>query len=330
MKVSKVMEGSLQILKQNFVGWLFIVIAISLVATLVIGKLNAYLRKRKYLIKKNPVRVYRVIYSKLCSVKVLEKFLDAIALRISVLNDGSYENNQERSVIVLIFLLLVIGINFMIILPNVEIVWYLYLFYLTLGGIFLFCTLYTLELMLRMHFTKLLPNTYKILNSRFTTEGDILKAIDRSLVDFNPAIRREMIRLRNVLRKNDHRKINETFDLMEKIYRNEYFTLLLNLIQQAYYKGGKDSIKQQFEMVTEEILIDIENQKDLALTSRMYVVIALSLPFGIGWLERFNGKALGEASMDFYSSPMGVGFKILLLMSLLIYIVSLLFLERTA
>ncbi|MBM7613598.1 hypothetical protein [Alkaliphilus hydrothermalis] len=319
-----------ELLQENLSGGLFILVAISLVVTLGITKLNAHIRKRRYLIRRNPVRIYRQIYSKLCNFRLLEKFLDSIALRISVLNDDSYETNQEKAVIALILLALVIIINFTIVLPNVQIVWYLYLFYMMLGGVFLLCVLYTLELMLRMHFTKLLPNTYKILNSRFTTEGDILKAIDRSLIDVNPTIRREMVRIRNVLRKNDPSKIDETFSLMEKIYNNEYFTLLLNLIQQAYYKGGRDSVKQQFEIVTEEILIDIENKKDLALTSRMYVVIALFLPLGVNWLENFNDKALGEASLDFYSSPIGVSFKILLLTSMLIYIVSLLFLERTA
>ena len=314
----------------NYMVCILLGVSLILIKMILLTRFKNYLKKRKYLITKNHQSFNKKLLNEISKIGVLEKILCHITIKISVLNDNSYEKNKEKSVIVLLLFLLVMILNFSVIIPNIKIIWYLYIFYLILGVILLICIIYTIELVLKMHFTKLLPVTYKILNSRFTTEEDILKAIDESLMDFHPAIRREMIRIRNVLRKNDSNRIHNTFNLMEKTYKNEYFTVLLNLIQQAYYKGGKESIKSQFETVTEEILIDIENQKDLALTSRMYVVISLFLPFGIRWLEDFNQKALGVSSIEFYASPLGIGFKIFLLLMLLVYIISLLFLERTA
>ncbi len=330
MVVVEVIKVLTNALLKNFIGWLFLLISIGLTIMLLTFKVKGYVRKRKYLIRKNPSSLLKKATKIIVRVVLFDKILSYIAIRISVLNDNSYEKNKEKSVAVLFLIIVLIIVSLVVVLPSVKIIWYLYLFYLILSIVFILCILYTIQLILRMYFTKLLPDAYKILNSRFTTEGDILKAIDKSLVDFDPAIRREMTRIRNVLRKNDGVQINNTFRQMEMLYKNEYFTLLLNLIQQAYYKGGKESIKSQFEMVTEEILIDIENQKDLALTSRMYVVISLFLPLGVKWLEGFNQRALGQASVDFYGGPIGVGFKILMLVSLLLYIVSLLFLERTA
>jgi len=119
--------------KENLIVGLFLLMAITLLMTLLVIKLRAYFRKRRYLIKKNPTNILRNIHSKLTRFRYLDKLLVFLALRISVLNDSSYEKNQEKSVVVFILILLVILLNFTIILPNVEIVWYLFLFYGLLG-----------------------------------------------------------------------------------------------------------------------------------------------------------------------------------------------------
>lgn len=286
-------------------------------------------RRRKYLIRSNSTALPRKILITLSNLGILKKVIEFLALRLSIFNSSSSEKNEENAGVLLLASIF-IGITLMFVVPQAKVVWYLFLFYQFLALLLILFALYTFNLMVRIRFTSQLPKTFKILNSRFTTESNIVKVIDVSIVDLPNAMRREMTRIRNVLRKNNPKKIEETFSSMEKVYRDEYLTILLSLIRQAYYKGGKESIQQQFEMVTEEIQIDIENQRDLAFTSRMYIVISLFTPFAITWLERFNNQALEEKSVEFYTSPAGMGLKIIIMVALLMYIGILLLLERTA
>ena len=184
--------------------------------------------------------------------------------------------------------------------------------------------------MAKQRFTNKMPDTFKLINSRYIITGNILKAINISMEDFDKTVRREMFKIYDVLKKNNMYEINYTFKVLEITYKNEYFTLLLNLIKQAYYRGGNGVIKKQFEDTTEEILSDIENQKDLSFTSRTYIFIALFLPFGVKFLESFNANALGEKAREFYISPLGIEIKIIFYFAFLIYLGIMLFMERTA
>ncbi len=287
-------------------------------------------RRKKYLVRSKQHSKLRRALVMLTKIRILRWIIRFFALKLSVFNNNSIEKNEELAVLFVVTVNVSIIVLLLIVFPQNIALWYVFLFYYVLFILLITLSLYTINLMVRMRFTSQLPKTYKILNSRFTTEEDIVKVIDASLEDLDKAVKREMTRIRNVLRKNNPEKIEKTFSNMEEIYKDEYLTILLNLIRQAYYKGGKESIQQQFEAVTEEILIDIENRKDLAFTSRMYIVISLFTPYGIVWLERFNNQALGEKSIEFYSSPAGISLKIIIMIVLLIYMGTLLLLERVS
>ncbi|MGV8145844.1 MAG: hypothetical protein ACLKAK_03255 [Alkaliphilus sp.] len=314
----------------NILLWVLFSSGIIILSWLLLNELVKSYRRRKFLVRSKRIPSARKIFLILAKIKVLQRIIRFLALKLSVFNNKSFEKNEEDATLFFVIANMLIFILLFAIFPQNISLWYVFLFYYVLSVLLIALSLYTLNLMVRIRFTSQLPKTYKILNSRFTTEGDIVKVIDISLEDLDSAVKREMTRIRNVLRKNNPEKIEKTFESMEQTYKDEYLTILLNLIKQAYYKGGKESIQHQFEAVTEEILIDIENRKDLAFTSRMYIVISLFTPYGIVWLERFNNQALGEKSIEFYSSPAGISLKIIIMMLLLVYIGALLLLERVS
>lgn len=258
------------------------------------------------------------------------KILNSIAVKLCMLNRYSYEKNLENSVIFCVVTAVFLLLSVIVFIPAVSVVWYVTITYILMSGAFAAIAFVIFTFVARLRFTSKLPETYKLLNSRYITSGNILKAINTSMEDFDRVVKREMHKLQNVLKKNNMAEIEETFKRLESTYRNEYMTLLLNLILQAYYKGGDAAIKKQFENTTEEILADIENQKDLSFTARIYMALALFLPLGVKWFEAFNHNALGSKASEFYSSPLGVEIKLLFYFALLFYLGILLFMERTA
>lgn len=221
------------------IGYISLTAAIGLFAIFLITKLILVFRKRKYLVRKksiNPLRSLRLALEKNNEFK---KILNTIAIRIGIYNNYSMEKNREYSSLMLILLLIIAAWILKVTLSVQTVLWYVKVLYLLMGMLVLVLLTYLTNSIVLLKFTLQLPEAFKILNSRYTTEGDILKAIDISVEDFSGAIQREMIRIRNVLRKNNREKIDETFSLLEQMYQDEYFTLLLNLISQAYYKGGE-------------------------------------------------------------------------------------------
>jgi len=311
--------------------WVLLVLAaIVLLIRLIVQKLNTYKIKQFYSINKDKRYVLRDITQKLKKNRYFLIMAENIAFKIGMFNNYSYERNLEFATMACFTFLAAIILSIIIFIPLVSVIWYILLFYIFMAVIFAVLLFYIFTMIARSRFNNQLPETFKIINSRYITHGSILKAINVSLNDFDKAVKREMIKIYDVLKKNDMYDIDNTFRMIDRAYKNQYVSLLLNLIKQAHYKGGNKVIKEQIENTTEEILIDIANQKDLSASTRTYVFLSIFLLPGILFVERFNFTALGEKSTEFYASPYGVGIKLGFLIALMFYIGMMLFLERTS
>ncbi len=311
------------------IAWILFITAMALGTYVLCSRLLYARRRRQYLIQKKQGSPLKLLCCRLEKNNKVKRILDVVAIKIGIYNNYSMEKNREYAIVAILLLAITILVFFNVLVPAVSILWYVGVIYFILGFLFAALIIYMINSVVSLKFTLQLPEVYKILNSRYTTEADILKAIDISIEDFKGAVQREMIRIGNVLRKNNKEKINETFQMLDKMYDNEYFTLLLNLIHQAYYKGGREGIKKQFENITEEILTDIENRKDLIITSRMYMAFVLFVPITLPWLKRFNEAALGEKSAAYYQSAHSERMQLLLIITVLIYVGTFLYMERT-
>jgi len=309
---------------------LLILTAVVLVIRLMVHRLNTYKIKQFYSINKDKRYALREVTQKLKKNRYFLIMAENIAFKIGMFNNYSYERNLEFATMACFTSLGAIILSIIIFIPLVSVVWYILLFYIFMALIFAVLLFYIFTMIARSRFNNQLPETFKIINSRYITHGNILKAINVSLNDFDKAVKREMIKIYDVLKKNDMYDIDNTFRMIDRAYKNEYVSLLLNLIKQAHYKGGNKVIKEQIENTTEEILIDIANQKDLSASTRTYVFLSIFLLPGILFVERFNFTALGEKSVEFYSSPYGIGIKLGFLIALMFYIGLMLFLERTS
>lgn len=302
--------------------------AVMLMAAIV-KMLRSWSRRQRFTVRRNRRSIAERLTALFSSNRLADCLMSNAAARLGMLNGYSYDKNREFAALMIIPGFLAVLAVCGAFLPSMTSVWYISFGYIVIALVFTALMLYLLSLAARQRFTSKMPSTYKLLNSRYIITGNILKAISLSMDDFDKPVRKVMIRIHDVLRKNDIGEINNTFSMLERLYDNEYLTLLLNLISQAYYKGGNGAIKKQFEETTEEIMLEIENRMDLNLTSRTYIVLSLFLPFGMKWLELFNYRAIGADSVSFYGSPAGIQLKIVFFIAFFIYIGILLLMERT-
>jgi hypothetical protein len=303
------------------VAMIFLVAAIS-------GRLEYLQKKMKYSTLKQKIGRLKRVTEYLCQFKLLKKLLHFLAVRIGMYNRFNYSKNLEIAVVVLISSAALSLLSLIVLLPSGKLIWYMVLAYFSLAAAFLTLLLYIFSAMAKLRFTSKLPETFKMLNSRYMSRGSIQEAIWISLEDMDKAVRKEMKKVYDTLNTNDMDEINNTFNMIDQSYRNEYLTLLLNLIKQAHYKGGSSVIKAQFESTTEEILSEIEHSKDLSATTRSYILFCLLMPAGLLGVEYFNRIALGSAADQFYKSPLGIEIKIVFFIVLIMYISYLLYLEK--
>ncbi|MCQ2911779.1 MAG: hypothetical protein MJ244_06265 [Clostridia bacterium] len=319
----------------SFRGILLIVSLLAIVGSfiLVAKYISSYLvykkNKMKYLIKKGNRSILKEITDMLMKNRSCAKGLRFIALKIGMISKYTYEKNLEIAVAMIGGSVVVSLIVIFTIVPTSTIVWYELVYYLLIAGIMIALIFYMFFATVRSSFISKLPDVYKILNSRYISQGNILKAIDMSLDDFDKVIRKEMMKIYNILKKNDMNEINDAFKEIEKTYNTEYLTILLSLIKQAHFKGGNDMIKEQFETITEEILQEIENQNDLSSTSRSYIIMAVFVPPVMKYIEYFNNGAIGDQSAEFYVSQTGKTIFMITLVGMFAYMGLMIFMERS-
>ncbi len=339
------MSDYIELLKDTYGGYFeglsFNITVIGLIGILFLGASIFFLIKvsyekamykrnmMKYLIKKGKKSPVREITKLLMKNKFLRSILSKIAIKIGMVSRYNYSKNLEIATELLLGAVVLSLMIMFSVLPAGNLLWYELLIYIAIAVIVIVVAGYLFFATLRTMFIGKLPDVYKILDSRYISKGNILKAIDVSLDDFDRVIRKEMMKIYNVLKKNDMQEIELAFKEMELTYNTEYLTILLSLIKQAHFKGGNDVIKQQFETITEEILQEIENQRDLSSTSRSYIMMALFIPLVLKFIAKFNETSIGADAADFYLSPAGKWVGLGTILMTLGYIGLLLFLERS-
>lgn len=323
---------TIEVMKE--INWIFI-LPLLVMMFMIVRVINTRLQYAK--IKREFIRQKPILEGMEWLVKLFRKhkktklLLDDFTRKVSCFNSYSIEINNRIAALAMGLSSAVAVLALVIYLPTAK-VWYLGLFggAVILGVVGMLYYLFTI-IVLSMLLSKL-PDTFKILNARYISHGNILKAIQVSMPDFSSVIKREMKRIYDSLQNNDMRQVERTFNSIEKTYNDEYLTILLQLIWQAHFKGGSDVVKEQFEEVTEDVLMELENRKDISSATRSYIVLGfLIIPPTMFLTEQFTKSALllEENASDFFSSPVGIGFKILIILLLLLFSGVLLFMEKT-
>jgi len=265
---------------------------------------------------------------KLYKSRHLINVIKNLTLKISILNSHSYEKNEEYAILSLLAAVTLIATFSVYTGIRNGLLWYVTLIYITVASGFMFLIFTTVAAVANSIFIARLPSTFKILNSRYISRGNIVKAIGASINDFDKTIRNEMIRIYDVLKINEMSRIQDVFDVIENKYNNEYMTLMLELIWHAHYKGGEAIIQNQFEDATQDILDEIENKKDLSSTSRSYIITALVLIIALPIIREFNKSVLNEQATTYYNNISGINLQISFFLGVIIFVLLIMFIEK--
>lgn len=269
------------------------------------------------------------VYNFLGRSKTFKKIHRELTYKLSVFNRQTFEKNSQYATIIIpvSVLLLIIAAVFIVIgsLP----LWYIALIYIALlGGGIIFGFLILSGLIMNSYLKKM-PETLKILNSRFSSRKNISKAIGVSLPDFHRSVQGDMQRIYDALKINDIQTAKHTFCNIEEKYGSEpHMTMLLELIWIAHYNGGSQDISEQFDMMIQDVIQDLENRQDLKSASTGYIVMSVLFMLGLPLVRMYNSGILDTDQMAYYGSREGLIFAGIYLLTVAIVIAVLFYTER--
>lgn len=251
-----------------------------------------------------------------------------LSYKLSVFNRQPFDKNSQYATIIIpmaVIILLIISVVIVIVcLP----LWYIALIYIALlAGSTIFGFLIISGLIMNSYLKKM-PETLKILNSRFSSKKNISKAIGVSLPDFHRSIQGDMERIYDALKINDMQQAKYIFTSVEKKYDSEHMTILLELIWIAHYNGGGQDISEQFDSMIQDVIQDIENKQDLKSASTGYIVMSLLFMLGLPLVKMYNATILDSSQTVYYSSRGGLIFAGVYLLTVAAVIAVLFYTER--
>ena len=268
------------------------------------------------------------IYKLLSKSKVLAKMNEEIAYKISVFNTASFEKNSIYGAIVITGLLFFLGLVSILFIYIFLPYWYIAFLYLIVVSTALLFILQFISDGIMRHYLKHMPEALRILQSRFISKGSISKAIHVSIPDFPKGIRLEMIRIYDALKLNNTDQTRAVFQKIDQKYSNEHMSELLELIWLAHYHGGNDAVRDQFEVMLNDVIEDLEGKKDLRGATMSYTVLSVLFMAALPFVKIYNGTILDPATMEYYHTRNGMLLAAVYVAFLIVVIAILLYLEK--
>lgn len=290
-----------------------------------------FVRKRKYGRISSSVffeKYANKIYKHLAKNKYFVKVNNEIAYKISVFNAASFEKNRQISVFLILGFVIIVSILSIMLICIFRPYWYIaFLYIVFICASILFLSQLISDAIMNKYL-KRLPEAIKILLSRFLTKGSISKAIQVSIPDLPSGIKDEMIRIYDAIKQNETEKTKEVFWEIDRKYKNEHMSVLLDLIRLAHYNGGTESVKMQFDAMIKDILEDLENQQDLRGAAISYIIMSVIFMGALPIVKLYNSSILSSAEMQYYNSRGGMLFAAAYIGFLFIFIAILFYLKK--
>jgi Flp pilus assembly protein TadB len=251
------------------------------------------------------------------------------SLNLNKTNGMSIEQNTLIAIFVVMGFVLVMGIILLAYFFSVPL-WYMATLYVLMTYVVFWIFLRMIASAMEMYFSAKLPLAFKLISSRFAASGRILDAIEKTLNDVHPAVRKVMKEILETLSINENIKMDMEFRRLESTYRNEYVTILAMLVRKAYYKGGVDVIKDQLRLLSDDVQNGVENRQDIMQAGRGFIYLGIiTFPLSLWGIEKFSYKMLEGYLSYFYDSPEGSILKLLILFATLAMVVTLHLMEST-
>ena len=203
---------------------------IALFAAYVAEKVRYQKIVKKYSVVKSNLEKTSKLTDVVMKTSAGRRMVHHISIRVGIITGFSFTQNCNiASKIVFVGFFAAAGL-FGVFLAVARQVWYVSLSYSVLLTAILYLLLNSVSEVLKSRFTSKIPETYKILNLRYVSCGDIIMSIEVSMNDFDAVIRREMLNIYNTLRKNDASEITQAFRLIDQAYQFKFMSFLINLI----------------------------------------------------------------------------------------------------
>jgi Flp pilus assembly protein TadB len=252
--------------------------------------------------------------------RFLQKYVHQTAKGLNKINGATYARNVIYASFVWLGLILLAVLSLVLSFVTAPL-WYMGVIYAVISIVLEYLAFLVLLSWMDSKFSQMMPSSFKYLSSRFLMDNDIMRAIELSALDSEPPVKKLLDKIYNAFKTMNLELREEQLQDLETEFQNRYATILITLIKSAYSRGGGEVINEQLEELTEQVYFDIDNERDIFGAGRAYMVsIAGIVPFSLSGLELMSEKSLGSVLGDFYVSPKGYVYKIMILLGMLAYI----------
>lgn len=282
----------------------FMLLAIPVVAVILISialVYQLYLEKKQlefWSVKKTDDKFWYKVMKVFSKYKLLDDIMANLAVKFSMLNADSQEVNKVYGAMSIVGVSLTGTLAIVYSLVVVD-VWYVGLMFFVASLLFVFTIFFFVFGIARLNVLKALPVVYTALARRLREHSHVVDMLDAVKDDLQGPMKREIIKLNNVLKRNDREVIEQQFDITEKNYSNGYISLMLMLIMYVYDEGNSSGVKERFLKMSSQLKNMIDYQKTLAQTARTWMGTTVGVGvfglFGSRWfLQRINDPTVTE------------------------------------
>ena len=213
--------------------------------------------------------------------KLLSQILNYMSTKYMAFNNNTVETNEYYATASIFIMIRLYALMYLVLVFTNQ------LWYVTLSAVILltitFAIIYfMLGSIASTRVDNMLPELSKMLSNRYANSSSIITSIEITRTDYSGAMRRELDKIYDALKKNDQDVTKINLQAIKNQYNNRNFSMVIDLVYQAYYRGNREHIIKSFTEARS--LISQANMARKKITKRTRPLMGFSIFFVISGL----------------------------------------------
>lgn len=279
-----------------FIGIIIIVMLIDVIYKV----LRDAVRREKFnpKLKQSPfMKIVVAKHMKYKNHKYLGRVQKYMASKYMAFNNGTVETNEYAATITIYVMTRVYSLLYLALLLMNQL-WYVTIAAIILLTITFSVFFFMLGSIANTLVDNMLPELSKMLANRYANSNSIITAIELTRTDYTGAMRRELDKIYNALKLNDKSSTKLEFQSIKNQYNNRNFSMLVDLIYQAYYRGNREQVIGSFTEARALIQqANLFRRKITRITRPLMVFSIFFIISGILGMNFSNSKLMTQTTL---------------------------------
>ena len=276
--ISEQIDNFISVIKSIDYGKYIFLIPILISVVIIISIAISYFKEqkeKKYFTVQSDSNIDEIMkfFMSLGKFPLFRPLIEYLAIKFSMFNSKNHEDNVQYASTFLFFALIIVS-GLFIRLTIVGNIWYISLMFMFLGILVIVTMMGLIFNYARYSLINDLPNIFSSFARKIDSESHVIQILDGVRSDLKGPMKREIIRLTNVFKRNERKEIESQIAVIEKNYSNRSISIMMMLLQHLYDYGNHDGVRERFLELSATLKVQAEQQKTLASISLYSMIIA--------------------------------------------------------